>query len=412
MTVDCCSAPGLKPFNEALAQILGSMTPLTEIELISLGDANNRILAEDLCAQDILPPWNCSAMDGYGLSNSTFEAGQTLTMVGSSFAGHPYEGNVAAGECIRIMTGACLPDDCDVVVMQENVQAEENQITIASPVEQWQHVRKAGSDIQVGETVLAKGQRINPRNIGVAASLGLAKIPVYRQLKVAIFSTGDELVPPGGTLQSGQIFDSNRYSVSAVCKRLGYEVIDLGLIVDDYDKIKTVMIEAAAIADVLLTSGGVSVGEADYVKPILEEIGELDLWKVAIKPGKPIAVGSIGDCKFFGLPGNPVSAMVTLNLLVQPAMQKLSGMDLIAPTIIPAICDSNLNKRAGRRDYQRGTAYPDPNGNWHVESTGTQGSARLTSISQGNCYIVLDEDSTGVKAGDAVKIQLFDEAIR
>jgi len=178
-------------------------------------------------------------------------------------------------------------------------------------------VRKAGSDIGIGDTLIKKGERINPRNIGVAASLGAKEIKVFRQLKVALFSTGDELVPPGGTLQSGQIYDSNRFTVAAVCERLGYDVIDFGLIADDKDKIKAVMLEAASIADVLLTSGGVSVGEADFVKPIVEEIGQIDLWKVAIKPGKPIAVGSIGQCKFFGLPGNPVSALVTLNLLVQ-----------------------------------------------------------------------------------------------
>jgi len=412
MIVDCCSAPGLKPFDQALEQILGSITAVSEIELLPLTNCIDRILAEDLSSNDILPPWNCSAMDGYALNSEHYQDGQPLTMVGSSFAGHPYDGKVAVGECIRIMTGACLPDDCDSVVMQENVNADEDQINIKSPVVQWQHVRKAGSDIMAGETVLAKGQRINPRNIGVAASLGLSEIPVYRQLKVAIFSTGDELVPPGANLNTGQIYDSNRYSVAAVCQRLGYQVIDLGLIADDYDKIKSVMLEAAAAADVLLTSGGVSVGEADFVKPIVEEIGQIDLWKVAIKPGKPIAIGSINQCKFFGLPGNPVSAMVTLNLLVQPAMQKLSGMELIQPIIIPAICDTNLHKKSGRRDYQRGTAYADEQGNWRVKSTGTQGSAKLTSVAQGNCYIVLDENCSDIAAGEKVNIQLFDEVIR
>mgnify|MGYP002634318322 CR=1 FL=1 len=412
MIVDCCSAPGLKPYNEALEQILSSIVPIREIELLPLEDCLERILAEDLLSTNILPPWHCSAMDGYALNSGLYDANRPLTMVGSSFAGHPYDGKVNIGECIRIMTGACLPADCDAVVMQENVQLKDTKIIIEAMVEPWQHVRKAGSEVTIGEIVLNQGQRINPRNIGVAASLGLSKIPVFRQLRVAIFSTGDELVPPGGTLLSGQIYDSNRYSVAAVCKRLGYEVIDYGLVADDKEKIKAVMLEAAAIADVLLTSGGVSVGEADYVKPIIEEIGHIDLWKVAIKPGKPIAIGSIQQCKFFGLPGNPVSAMVTLNLLVQPAMQKLSGMELIPATIISAICDTKLNKKAGRRDFQRGTAYTGDQGNWHVSSTGSQGSAKLTSLSQGNCYIVLDENCTGVRAGEKVNVQLFDEVIR
>jgi len=411
MIVDCCSSPGLKPFEQALAQILDSITAVAEIELLPLGDCLDRILAEDLCAKSIQPPWNCSAMDGYALDSSSFDAEKPLIMVGSSFAGHAYEGNVAAGECIRIMTGACLPDDCDTVVMQENVQANGNEITIKSTADQWQHVRKAGSDILAGEKVLAQGQRINPRNIGVVASLGLNKIPVFRKLKVAVFSTGDELVHPGDTLQTGQIYDSNRYAVIAACYRLGCDVIDLGLIPDDREQIKSVMQDAAAAADVLLTSGGVSVGEADFVKPIVEEIGEIHLWKVAIKPGKPIAIGAIGDCRFFGLPGNPVSAMVTMNLLVQPAIRKLSGMDYSSPIIIPAICESNLSKKPGRKDYQRGYASPDDQGNWHVKSTGTQGSAKLTSVAQGNCYIVLDETSGNVTAGDKVAIQMFDEVI-
>jgi len=411
MTVDCCSSPGLKPFEAALDQILDSVTSVSEIELLPLKECLDRILAEDLYAKSIQPPWNCSAMDGYALNINSFIAGSSLTMVGSSFAGHPYEGKVTAGECIRIMTGACLPDDCDTVVMQENVQADGNNINLLSSIEKWQHVRKAGSDIMAGETVLAKGQRINPRNIGVAASLGLDKIQVYRKLKVAVFSTGDELVPPGWTLQTGQIYDSNRYSVIAACHRLGCDVIDLGLLPDNRDKIKSVMQEAATTADVLLTSGGVSVGEADFVKPIVEEIGEIHLWKVAIKPGKPIAIGSIGQCRFFGLPGNPVSAMVTMNLLVQPAMRKLSGMEFVPPVMISATCESNLSKKPGRKDYQRGHAYPDQQGNWRVKSTGTQGSAKLTSVAQGNCYIVLDDACGNVSSGDKVNIQLFDEVI-
>ncbi|MCP4274016.1 MAG: molybdopterin molybdotransferase MoeA, partial [Gammaproteobacteria bacterium] len=359
MTVDCCSAPGLKPFDQALDQILSSVNTVAETEQLPLEQCLDRIIAEDLCAIDIQPPWNCSAMDGYGLNSQSFNAGNTLTMVGSSFAGHPYDGEVAEGQCIRIMTGACLPDDCDTVVMQENVEADGNNIKFPSSIEQWQHVRKAGSDMEVGEIALTKGQRINPRNIGVIASLGLNTVTVFRKLKVAVFSTGDELLTPGKIRQTGQIYDSNRYSVIALCHRLGCEVLDLGLIPDDRDLIKKVMQDAAQKVDVLLTSGGVSVGEADYVKPIVEEIGEINLWKVAIKPGKPIAIGSIGNCKFFGLPGNPVSATVTMNLLVQPAMRKMSGMENTLPTIIPAICESNLSKRQGRKDYQRGNACTD-----------------------------------------------------
>ena len=409
MTVDCCSTPGLKPFDDALKHILSSITAVSETETILLSDSLDRILAKDVLSNRILPPWHCSAMDGYAFRVDSLDTSKTLTMVGASFAGHPYHGKVATGECIRIMTGACLPDDCDVVVMQENVTAQENDIHINFPTKLWENVRKAGSDVLEGEILLEKGQSINPRNIGVIASLGLKEISVYRKLKIAIFSTGDELATLGSELNSGQIFDSNRYTVIALCQRLGYEIIDLGLIADDPKQIKEVMLEAASKADVLLTSGGVSVGEADYVKPIVEEIGQIDLWKVAIKPGKPIAVGSIKNCKFFGLPGNPVSALVTLNLLVQPAMQKLSGMNGSAPLQLKAICDSELLKKPGRRDYQRGTAYINALGNWHVKSTGTQGSAKITSVSAGNCYIVINEDKGNVRVGDNVNIQLFDK---
>ena len=416
MTTDCCSAPGLKQFNHALEDILNSVTAVKDIENILLEDSLDRVLAEDIKSNHILPPWNCSAMDGYALSLASSQLEEPLILVGSSFAGHPYEGKVSQGECIRIMTGAVLPDDCDQVVMQENVTSNEvngmHFITIDSPSVQWQHVRKAGSEVEVGVKLLSKGQQINPRNIGVIASLGIRTVSVYKRLTIAIFSTGDELVQPGGELQAGQIYDSNRFSVIAVCKRLGYEIIDFGLIEDNYDKIKTVMLEASEKSDVLLTSGGVSVGDADFVKPIVEEIGKINLWKVAIKPGKPIAVGAINKCLFFGLPGNPVSAMVTLNLLVQPAMQKLSGRDIISPEYITAVSDSVLIKKPGRRDYQRGISYKDNTGQWRVKTTGIQGSAKLTSMADANCFIVLDERSSGITVGDNVDIQLFDESIR
>ena len=409
MTVDCCSIPGLKPFDDALKHILDSMIAVSETETVFLTDSLDRILAEDILSNRMLPPWHCSAMDGYALRVGSLDSSETLTMVGSSFAGHPYNGKVAAGECIRIMTGACLPDDCDAVVMQENVTAKENAIHFNFPTKIWENVRKAGSDVSKDQLLLEKGQPINPRNIGVIASLGFKEVTVFRKLRVAVFSTGDELATLGSELKSGQIYDSNRYTVIALCQRLGYEIIDLGLIADDPKQIKAVMLEAASKADVLLTSGGVSVGEADYVKPIVEEIGQIDLWKVAIKPGKPIAVGSIKNCKFFGLPGNPVSALVTLNLLVQPALQKLSGMNSSAPLKLSAICDSQLLKKPGRRDYQRGAAYLDEHGQWHVKSTGTQGSAKITSVSAGNCYIVINEDKGNVSVGDNVNIQLFDQ---
>ncbi|MFT5451602.1 MAG: molybdopterin molybdotransferase [Enterobacterales bacterium] len=409
MTVDCFSTPGLKPFDDALKHILDAMTAVSETETILLTDSLDRILAEDVLSNRILPPWHCSAMDGYALSINSLDSSEILTMVGSSFAGHPYNGRVAAGECIRIMTGACLPDDCDAVVMQENVTARENAIQFNFPTKLWENVRKAGSEVLKGVVLLEKGQAINPRNMGVIASLGFNEVTVYRKLRVAVFSTGDELAPLGSELNSGQIYDSNRYAIIALCKRLGYEILDLGLVADDPKQIKAVMLEAASQADVLLTSGGVSVGEADYVKPIVEEIGQIDLWKVAIKPGKPIAVGSIKNCKFFGLPGNPVSALVTLNLLVQPAMQKLSGINASIPLQLNAICDTPLRKKPGRRDYQRGSAYLNELGQWHVKSTGTQGSAKITSVSDGNCYIVINEDKGNVSVGDNVNIQLFDK---
>ena len=423
MDIDSCASAQLKPYNQALEQILASVTPLTTFEYVNLENCIDRILSEDLLSQTSLPAWNCSAMDGYAINSEHFEIGQSFNIVGAAFAGHPYPGTVGKDQCIKIMTGASLPENCDAVIMKENVQingdvdsdvdsdSDRNTITINVATKQLQNVRMAGSEIQKGEVVLRKGLQINPIALGVIATLGILEVPVYRKVKVSVFSTGDELVKPGKQLQVGQIYDSNRYSVTALCQRLGCEVTDLGLIKDDQEAIKEMMLSASENADMLITSGGVSVGEADYVKSLVEEIGHLDLWKVAIKPGKPIAVGSINNCAFFGLPGNPVSAMVTLNILVQPAIQKLSGMSAVNPIIIQAICDSELKKKPGRKDYQRGLAYKDEHDNWHVSSTGAQGSAKLTSLSEGNCYIVLEQEKSDCSIGESVNIQLFDHAM-
>lgn len=408
---DECLTPGLKPVDQTIRDLISTIECTPDIELVLTDNLLNRILAEPLTCPFDFPAWPCSAMDGYAFKHQSHQINREFSVIGSALAGHPFDGSIGEGECVRITTGAPLPEGADTVEMQENCHINGKQVTLLESVATGQHVRQIGSSVQAGQEILSKGIRIAPKEQAIIASSGISEARVYKSITVAVFTTGDELVSPGQKLASGQIYDSNRLTMLSMCQRMGYEVIDYGLVADDPHAIRQVMSEAAKIADVLLTSGGVSVGDADYIKPVLEEIGELDVWKVAIKPGKPIAIGRIGSCHFFGLPGNPVSTIVTLNQIVQPALKKLSGEQIKQPMRFQAICMNDLRKAPGRRDYQRGFASVDENGQWQVRSTGPQGSGRLVSVSDGNCYIILEPENSGVRLGDMVTIELFDQSL-
>ena len=375
----------------------------------ALRDALGRVLAEDIISTINVPAHNNSAMDGYALKGNDINGEQfTLKQVGVAYAGQPYNGSVNAGECIRIMTGAMMPADCDTVIMQEHVEANDDQITMHGQHRATQNVRLAGEDLAVGDVVLKAGHKLSPADLGLIASLGIAEVHVQQKLRVAFFSTGDELRSLGETLEPGQIYDSNRYTLYGMLKRLDVDIIDMGVVPDQKAALRTALQSASERADVVITSGRVSVGDADYVKEMLAELGQVDFWKIAMKPGRPLAFGKINDALFFGLPGNPVSVMVTFYQFVTPALKQLTGETLQTTTPTMQIeCISKIRKRAGRFEFQRGILFEDEKGQTKVKITGEQGSGILRSMSIANCFILLEEQCDGVEANTVVTVQPF-----
>ncbi|MFB2888378.1 molybdopterin molybdotransferase MoeA [Aeromonas veronii] len=397
---------GLLPLSDALQGMLEQLACCCDSEQLPLPEALGRVLASDIASPLAVPPFDNSAMDGYAVRLSDLTAGTPLIMAGKAFAGQPYQGEWPAGHCVRIMTGAPVPAGTDAVVMQEETQADGDRITFLAQPEPGQNIRRAGSDIGKGACVLPAGIRLTPREMPLLASLGVATVAVRRPLKVAIFSTGDELKPVGTPLSHGDIYDSNRYGVRAMLARMGCNCLDLGIIPDDPAQLRAAFIRADEEADVLITTGGVSVGEADFTKQLLDELGEIGFWKLAIKPGKPFAFGRLPRAWFFGLPGNPVSAMVTFDQLVQPALAKLAGQQFERPLQLQAIAAEPLKKSPGRLDFQRGIMSQGPNG-LEVRSTGSQDSAVFSSLSRANCYIVLERERGRVAAGETVTVEPF-----
>ncbi len=316
---------GLMSLDTALNEMLSRVTPLTAQETLPLVQCFGRILASDVVSPLDVPGFDNSAMDGYAVRLADIASGQPLPVAGKSFAGQPYHGEWAAGTCIRIMTGAPVPEGCEAVVMQEQTEQTDNGVRFTAEVRSGQNIRRRGEDISAGAVVFPAGTRLTTAELPVIASLGIAEVPVIRKVRVALFSTGDELQLPGQPLGDGQIYDTNRLAVHLMLEQLGCEVINLGIIRDDPHALRAAFIEADSQADVVISSGGVSVGEADYTKTILEELGEIAFWKLAIKPGKPFALGKLSNSWFCGLPGNPVSATLTFYQLVQPLLAKLSG---------------------------------------------------------------------------------------
>jgi molybdopterin molybdotransferase len=310
------------------------------------------------------------------------------------------------------MTGGVVPAGADTIVMQEHVKSAGDRVTIGGGHRKGQNLRRAGEDLKAGEPALRKGRRLRPAEIGLIASLGIPEVEVYRNLRVAFFSTGDELVSIGTVPKEGQIYDSNRYTIHSMLERLGCEVLDMGVVRDDPVLLEQAFMRAAGAADVVITSGGVSVGEADFVKELLNKLGEVVFWKIAMKPGRPLAYGRVGEAHFFGLPGNPVSVMVTFYQFVREALLKLTGEEPVQP--VPTFqvpCTSNLKKAPGRTEFQRGILSRGTDGQWSVRVTGEQGSGILRSMSEANCFIVLPTEQGNVAAGTLVQVQVMEGVV-
>lgn len=386
-----------------------------QIESVALMQSLGRVLAQPIYSPINVPAHTNSAMDGYAIRGSDLqdvELKNTLTVIGTAFAGHPFTGTVARGQCVRIMTGAVMPTDADTVLMQERVAVQGDKIQFQAGENSGQNVRQAGEDVAIGQQVLSAGTKIYPAELGLIAALGIAEIAVFKRLRVAFFSTGDELRPVGEILEKGQIYDSNRYTLFGMLSRLGIEILDLGSIPDNPELLASALIRASEQADAIISSGGVSVGEADFIKPLLAELGEIQFWKLAIKPGRPFAFGKIKQAYFFGLPGNPVSTMVTFYQLVQPALQKLMGINPLPLQLsLKAKSATKFKKQKGRTEFPRGYLTRADNGDWTVCSVGAQGSGILSSMTAANCFVVLAADQGTVNEGDWVEVQPFNGLI-
>ena len=401
--------PHSLPVREALQRIDAVVMPVTGFEQVALRSALGRVLAEAVTSPIEVPAHTNSAMDGYAVRAADMpnEGLRELTVIGTALAGSPSMASVRPGTAVRIMTGAVLPEGADSVVMQEHVERRGDRIRVGTGHRIGQNVRRAGEDIARGATVLEPGRSLQPADLGVLASLGIAEIKVWRRLRVAFFSTGDELRSLGETLGKGEIYDSNRYTLYAMLIRLGIEIIDMGVVRDCRKDLQQTLIEAARSADAIITSGGVSVGEADFVKETLGTLGEVNFWKIAMKPGRPLAFGRVQDAVFFGLPGNPVSVMVTFYQFVQPALQRMMGQSKVEAMTFKVPCATPLKKRPGRMEFQRGILKRQADGSLVVHSTGDQGSGILSSMSRANCFIILPDESGSIAAGTLVEVQPF-----
>jgi molybdopterin molybdotransferase len=392
---------------------------IRDTESVNLLSAFEKVLACDIASPIDVPAHDNSAMDGFAFDGAALQSGGTLELriVGHALAGHPFQGQIQAGECIRIMTGAVMPAHCDTVVPQEFTETvSENQIRF--PVGKLQlgdNRRFRGEDLTKGKVALGKGKRITPADLGLLASLGLAQIEVKRKIKVAYFSTGDEIRSLGESLDSGSVYDSNRYTIYGMLQRLGCEVLDMGVVADNPDQLEQALRHACEHADAIITSGGVSVGAADYTRQIMAKLGEVEFWTIGMRPGRPMAFGKIQSdghsAYLFGLPGNPVAVMVTFYFFVRQALQALMGSTSPPLMTVPAISKEAIRKRQGRTEYQRGVATKNAHGHLEVDVTGSQGSGILRSMSEANCMIILHDACKDIAPGDFVEILLFDGLI-
>jgi molybdopterin molybdotransferase len=393
-----------------------------DTETVALDQAINRILAADLLSPIDVPAADNSAMDGFAFNGqclNTNSAAITLRVVGTALAGKPFEGTISPGECLKIMTGALMPTGCDTVIPQEFTSAkDENVIEFKQDqLRPGENRRLRGEDLQKDKPAITAGRLLRPSDLGLAASLGIAFLPVKRKLKVAILSSGDELRALGQTLDAGSIYDSNRYSLTGLLNRLSLDIIDCGIVCDDPASLKQAFIEAANKADVLISSGGVSVGEADFTKQIMQELGDVGFWKIAMRPGRPMAFGVLKPVAgksparktlFFGLPGNPVAVMVTFYQFVRAALLQLNGANQTEPPLMQAMAEAPIRKKPGRTEFQRAILGRGADGKPSVRLTGSQGAGILRSMSEANCFVILGHQQGNVAAGDWVDIALFD----
>ena len=405
-TVSCIDGydPDALHVDKARAAILACITPVSQTEPVPVRDALGRVLAQAIVPAINVPAHDNSAMDGYAVRFSDLD--KPLREIGTALAGKPFSGKVGDGECVRVMTGAVMPHGTDTVVIQEIVKKQGERIIVPPGQKRAQNVRYAGEDLQQGKPVLGNGKLLRPAELGLIASLGIGEVTVKRRLRVALFATGDELASIGAPLKDGEVYDSNRYTVHGMLARLGVEIVDLGVVRDDPAKLEAAFRKASS-ADAIITTGGVSVGEADFIRQMMAKLGEVLFWKIAMRPGRPMAFGKIGNSYLFGLPGNPVAVMVTFYAFVRDALLHLAGRTDEAFPLLQAKSSISLRKVPGRTEYQRGVLQHE-NGEWRVRTTGQQGSGVLRSMSEANCFIVLEHERGNVQAGEAVSVQLME----
>jgi len=402
------------PVSIALQRMRQEVSTVTETKMVALRESLGHVLASDLVSPIQVPAYTNSAMDGYAINSADLPVGDnesSLKVLATAWAGKPAGTTLKRGEAVRIMTGGMLPEGADTVVIQEHVQVDGESVLIDGSTTPGRNVRHAGEDINTGDIVLPGGTLINPAELGLIASLGIDTLEVKRRLKVAFFSTGDELraleTHAGKVLGPGEIFDSNRHTLFALLSRLGVELIDLGVVADTEEATHAAILEASEKADLVITSGGVSAGQADFVSKSIAKLGDLTFWKLAMRPGRPLACGVVNGCRFFGLPGNPVAVMVTFYEFVQPTIKAMMGCTDNDPQLFNVKSGESIRKVAGRIEYQRGILKMSPDGIQTVRTTGKQGAGRLSSMCLANCLIVLPVECDGVSAGDMVQVRPF-----
>ena len=414
-TVSCLDGydPDALRVDKARAAIRACLKPVAETERVKIRDALGRVLAQDIVPTINVPGNDNSAMDGWAVRAADLAKKRKVVLkeIGTAFAGRTFDGTVGQGECVRVMTGAVMPGGADTVVVQEACKADGKDITIPPGLKAGQNVRNAGEDLKAGVPVLMPGHPVRAAELGLIASLGIGELEVKRRLRVAFFSTGDELTSIGTPLKEGQIYDSNRYTLHGMLSDLGVEIIDLGVVRDDPAKLEAAFRDAAARADAIITTGGVSVGEADFVKQLMAKLGEVLFWKIAMRPGRPMAFGLVHSGKnaafLFGLPGNPVAVMVTFHQFVRDALLVLAGRtDEFEIPLLKAQATHTIRKVEGRTEYQRGILFREGDA-WRVRTTWQQGSGVLRSMSEANCFIVLEHERGRVEAGEQVSVQLL-----
>ncbi len=412
---------------DAVLQFLERLVePVTEVEQVGVFDALDRVLAADIVSPISVPPHDNSAMDGFAFDGQALQPGQALALqvVGTALAGQPWQGRVGPGQALKIMTGAVMPQGLDTVVPQELARIQGDTVTIpAGALARGDNRRRLGEDLMQGRAALRQGARLGPAALGLIASLGIAEVPVCRRLTVAYFSTGNEILSLGEAPRAGAVYDSNRYTVFGMLRRLGVSVLDMGVVPDEPAALEQAFTQAAAKADAIITSGGVSVGEADYTKAMMHKLagksGGVAFWRIAMRPGRPMAVGRIAadaarddrSAVLFGLPGNPVAVMVTFLAFVRPALLRMMGCSAHGTPLLRAHSQEPIRKKAGRTEYQRGIVSVAADGSLQVRTTGNQGSGVLSSMVQANGLIVLGHDQGTVAIGDEVDVMMFDGAL-